>query len=524
MFLLAALGLLISAASAQNVKVTVRAALYDRDLNVKPVPRLEIKLVPQAPGAQPLTVQTTLDGVAETELPPGKYKLITERPVELFDKSYRWELDVEFAKAANLVELSNDNAKTTSLSGSREARVDELAYQYKRVKDASVLVWTEHGAYDGFVVDPAGLVLTANRPVEQATWLAVQVNDQRRLPAVVVASDKQNDIAVLRINPAASGNLPFTQLSSDPGALLEGERVFTVENTHRDKDKKLMTGVVSKADADEIVSDVKSIYPGSPLFNSSGNVVGIGQYVEGKPHIRPIAVASGTLAQARQKLQDPPPSAQLLPSTPTDQFPFEGLRAPGRGHWEKEFYFLQVGDFYVELFTPVALYEAESERYDAQLSDYKKHSKGRNSPPPEPEYKYDPVFTIGVYPKTKTPFWENMAAGNRGPLIQRYKSGFDKLRLLCGDRELTPIWPGREVAGKGIHGRVVVADESSRGTYVYPHDAVTPKCGTVKLQVFSAKDPDHPLEKVLDPKVVARVWEDFEPYRKLQSQSAGAPK
>jgi hypothetical protein len=296
-----------------------------------------------------------------------------------------------------------------------------------------------------------------------------------------------------------------------------------VENTHRDKDKKLITGVVSKADADEIVSDVKIIYPGSPLFNSSGNVVGIGQFVEGKPHIRPIADASATLAQAKQKLKDTaPPSPQLLPTAPTDQFPFEGLHAPGRGHWEKEFYFFQVGDFYVELFTPVALYEADSEKYDAQLTDYKKHSKGRASPPAEPEYKYDPVFTVGVFPKTKTPFWENMAAGNRGPVIQRYKTGFDKLRLFCGEKELTPIWPGRAVAGTGVRRNVVVVDESSRGTYVYPYDSVTPQCGTVKLQVFSAKDPEHPMEKVLDPKVVARVWEDFEPYRKLQTSQAGS--
>ena len=521
--LLACLLAMAVSAAAQNVKVKVRAALYDRDLNVKPVPHLTIRLVPQVAGAQPVTIQTTLDGIAEVELAPGKYKVMTDKPVELFDKSYRWEVNAEFVNPQNTLELSNDNAKTAPLAGNRDARVDELAYQYKRVKDAAVLVWTEHGAYDGFVVDPKGLVLTANRSLEDATWLAVQVDDHRRFRAQVLASDKQKDIAVLRINPASAGEVASVQLSTDPGALLEGERVFTVENDNREKDKKLITGVVSKADTEEIISDLKSFYPGSPLFNSSGNVVGIAQLVEGKPYIRPINAASDALAQAKQKLSAvAPPSAELLPSPPTDQFPFEGLRAPGRGHWEKEFYFLEAGDFYVELITPVALYEAESQRYDDQLKDYKKHSKGRSSPPEEPEYKYDAVFTVGIYPKTKTPFWENMAQGSRGPVIQRYKTGFDKMRLLCGDKELTPIWPGRVVAGKGVHRNVVVADESSRGTYVYPYDSVGPQCGTVKLQVFSAKDPERPVEKVLDPKVVARLWEDYEPYRKLQGKAAPA--
>jgi len=57
---------------------------------------------------------------------------------------------------------------------------------------------------------------------------------------------------------------------------------------------------------------------------------------------------------------------------------------------------------------------------------------------------------------------------------------------------------------------------------VYPHDAVSPQCGKVTLQIFSTKDPEHPLEKVLDQSLVTRVWQDFEPYRKIQAQPAGA--
>jgi hypothetical protein len=132
------LGFLATAAAAQNVKVKLRAALYDRDLNLKPIPHLLVKLTPADPAAKPVTVQTSLDGIAEVELPPGKYSVVTEKPVELFDKSYRWEFDADFVKPENTLELSNDNAKTAPLAGGREARVDELAYQYKRVRDTVV--------------------------------------------------------------------------------------------------------------------------------------------------------------------------------------------------------------------------------------------------------------------------------------------------------------------------------------------------------------------------------------------------
>ena len=171
-------GLFITQCAGQNVKVKVRAALYDRDLNLKPVPHLAVKLMPAATGAQTVTLQTSLDGIAEADLPAGNYRVVTDVPVELFDKSYRWEFDVSLSRLENSLELSNDNAKTTALTGSRDARVDELVYQYKRVKNDVVRVQTEVVTIDGLVVDSAGLVLTAQHPLEQAPVAGIGINHQ----------------------------------------------------------------------------------------------------------------------------------------------------------------------------------------------------------------------------------------------------------------------------------------------------------------------------------------------------------
>jgi len=519
--------LLTAASAGQNVKLKVRAALYDRDLNLKPVPHLIVKLTSSAAGAQPITLQTSFEGTAEADVPVGSYHITTESPVELFDKSYRWEFDVTFAKPENTLELSNDNAKTMPLAGIRDARVDELAYQYKRVKNGVVTVQTEHNGFDGFIVDPAGLVLTVLHPVEQASWLAVQLDDQRKLQATVIASDKQHDLAVLRINPAVAGQIAAVQLSTDPSALIEGERVFMVENPGRDKDRKMHTGVVSRADSNEIVTDAQFTYAGSPLFNSSGSAVGITQFRSDKFRIQPIVVATEVLSEARQKIDSSPvPSSRLLPATPTQQFPTDALRAPGRGHWEKDFYSFKAGDFYVEFITPVAQYEADNDRYDQEMKDYGKHSKGRNAPV-EPEHKYDVVLVVAAVPKTKMPFWENMAnsslSNGNAPTVMKYKTGFSKMRLLCGEKEVEPIWPGRVAEGAKWNRNVVISDESSGGRYIYPHDAISPQCGKVTLQIFSTKDPDHPLERILDEKQVARIWQDFEAYRQAQSSRPAVP-
>lgn len=515
--------ILAGVSAGENVKVKIRAALYDRDLNVKPVPRLVVKLIPTAAGAQEITVQTTLDGVAETELPAGSYRVVTDKPVEMFDKTYRWEFEVSFTKPENALELSNDNAKMTPLAGDRGARVDELAYQYKRVKNVVVTVQTEFGSHDGFILDNSGLILTTAHPLEQVTWLAVMVDDHHKLPAVVVNTDKVNDLAVLRIHAETAGPMTPAELSTDPGALIEGERVFMIENPGKDKDRKLHTGVISRADASEIVSDVQIHDIGGPLFNSSGNVVGITQAKDRKYHIAPIANAKTVVAEAKEKklVSSAMPVAHLLPTPPSEQFPEDQLRAPGRGHWERDVYSLKTDDFFVYFSTPISRYESSVESYQEQLKEYGKHPKSRTAPA-EPEHKYDATLLIAAVPKTKVPFWENMAKSRYDKTVVRYKSGFAKMRLLCGEKEVEPIWPGQvtEESEEGSYARLV--DESSGGRYVYPYDAISPQCGKVTLQLFSTKDPNRPVEKVLDPSIVQRLYQDFDAFRQMQSKKTEA--
>jgi hypothetical protein len=520
-------GLCLAGAQNATVKVKVRAALYDRDLNLKPVPNLAMQLVPMPPSsAAPINVQTTLDGIAEIEVPAGKYRVLTEKPIELFDKSFLWDFEADLSRPQNTLELSNTNANATPIAGGRGARVDELAYQYKRVKTSVVTVWTDRGSFDGIVVDASGLVLTTQKPLEKNMWLAVQLDDRRRLPAVVLASDKERDVAVLRVNPSEVGDIFAAELSNDPSGLVEGERVFVVENPGKDDSKKLTTGVLSKADQKEIVSDVKLTYPGTALFNSSGGVVGIIQSSGKELRISPIAVAQPIIQEAKQKFASASaPSAHRLPTPPIEDFPADQLRAPGRGTWEKEVYSFKTGDFTVELVDPISLYEIDNERYQRAMKDYAKHPKGKTEPT-EPEHKYAPLLIVVAVPQTKTSWGETILSSmatspnSTSPTYKHYKTGFKSMRMLCGEKEVEPIWPSRFVAGSRFDYSIVVEGEAFSGQYFYTHDAISPQCGKVTLQLFSTIDPDHPLEKVLDDKVIARIWSDFEPYRKTREAAA----
>jgi hypothetical protein len=516
-FLMILLAPICVAGQNAMVKIKLRVALYDRDLNLKPVPRLTVKLTPIAPASgEAVTLRTSLDGIAEGTIAPGKYRATTEKGAELFDQSYKWDLEVELTKAENLLELSNDNAKIEPLAG-RETHVDALAGQYKRVKNAVVTVWTEDRAFDGTIIDEKGLVLTVQHQLKGVEWLAVQLDDERKLPAVKVASNELADVAVLRFDAKTAGEFPVVSISTDPEALVEGERVFTVENPGNARNKKLLTGVLSKADSEQIVSDIKVGYVGSPLLNSSGSMVGIAQYREQKMTMRPIGVASGVIKEAIDlagKIQAP---ARFLPVVPPVELASADFRAPGRGHWESEFYQFKLGDFYVDLITPVAEYEMRLDTYNAQMKEYGKHPKGHTQPT-VPDDKYTPALIVAVYPQTKMGYWENFGR-NGGPTVRHYKNGFSKMVLLCGDHEVEPVWPHRTLEEGGASWNVVISNESTGGRYVYRSDAIKPGCGTVKLRIMATKKDDEVLEKILDEKVVRRIWEDYELYREKDKSS-----
>ena len=61
-----------------------------------------------------------------------------------------------------------------------------------------------------------------------------------------------------------------------------------------------------------------------------------------------------------------------------------------------------------------------------------------------------------------------------------------------------------------------VNDVTYEGFYTYPPDAIGPLCGTVKLMLFTEKDPDKADMRVIPEKVVQRIWNDFAPFRSVE--------
>ena len=126
---------------------------------------------------------------------------------------------------------------------------------------------------------------------------------------------------------------------------------------------------------------------------------------------------------------------------------------------------------------------------------------------------FPPVLLVRVTPRLVEGFWTTVARGaarTQGvalPPIKHFKSGFSRLRAFCGDAEVTPIHPFK------LEQRVSETEAIYEGLYAFDPGALAPQCGTVKLVLYSEKEPDKADTRIVDPGLVQRVWQDFASYR-----------
>lgn len=134
----------------------------------------------------------------------------------------------------------------------------------------------------GFIVDPAGIVVTNNHVIADADQIKVRLQDDTEYEATLIGKDPKTDVAVLSIDPGQR-ELPFVEFG-DSGALRVGDWVVAIGNPFG-LGGTVTAGIVSargrdigQGPYDDFIQTDASINRGNsggPLFNLEGKVVGI---------------------------------------------------------------------------------------------------------------------------------------------------------------------------------------------------------------------------------------------------------
>jgi serine protease Do len=136
----------------------------------------------------------------------------------------------------------------------------------------------------GFIISPDGLILTNAHVVDGASEVTVKLTDRREFKAKVLGSDKQSDIAVIKISAT---NLPVVNLG-DPQKSKVGEPVLAIGSPYG-FDNTATAGIISAKSRslpdDTYVPFIQTdaaVNPGNsggPLFNIKGEVIGINSQI-----------------------------------------------------------------------------------------------------------------------------------------------------------------------------------------------------------------------------------------------------
>ncbi len=187
------------------------------------------------------------------------------------------------------------------------------------VVEVKTVVGSEGGAFDpfgfgvpqqrgqgsGFIIDREGHILTNNHVVDSASSVQVTLHDNTTLDAEVVGTDRENDLALLKIDPDKLGDIaPLPLGDSDnvkPGQMavalgapfgLEGSiTVGVISGVGRSIPSVAQRPITNMLQTDAAINPGNS---GGPLLNSKGEVIGVNTAIEAASSGIGFAIAINT--------------------------------------------------------------------------------------------------------------------------------------------------------------------------------------------------------------------------------------
>ncbi len=509
---------------ALHIKITVG----DADGRVRPVPRHALLISDNPATGAPRRVVTSLEGTVDVRLRPGNYTIESDEPLVYQGRSYQWRqiLDVAAGRDTTL-DFTAANAEIEETSRSPTMAAGQSPSELLMAWQGNVVnLWSDTARGAGFVLDRRGLILTNERVVGASEMVEVQFTATRKVAGRVLSSDHSKNVAVIWIDPSLVSALPPAKLGykDSAPALAEGQDVFAVDASVLDQ-KTLASGRVIRVDVASIETDIRLDHnaSGVPILAATGAIIGITSRDEsGREDGVRIDEASAVIATAEKKMAAAAaPKATLLPVEPPP---------PSHDAWKDTApkrmgnlgpYQFSASDFDVTFITPLLNHVmhhpperttgASKPGGTQDMSDLDPARRALEDFGNWTDYVdgIPPVLIIRATPKFKENFWTTVgraAASTQGvslPPFKKMQDSFARMRVYCGQVEVTPIHPFR------IERRLDNDTGMFEGLYVFDPASIGPHCREVKLLLFSEKSPTKGDEYVVEAKLLEQLARDF---------------
>lgn len=152
-------------------------------------------------------------------------------------------------------------------------------------------VFPSEGSGSGSIVDERGYILTNYHVIEGANQLEVQIENDK-YPATVVGTDRDDDLAVIKVEASRGRRLTVVKLGTSHG-LEVGQKVLAIGNPFG-LQRTLTTGIISglerplrdpsaRRTINGAIQTDAAINPGNsggPLLNARGEMIGINTAIQ----------------------------------------------------------------------------------------------------------------------------------------------------------------------------------------------------------------------------------------------------
>ncbi|MEY4093248.1 MAG: hypothetical protein RLZZ53_447 [Acidobacteriota bacterium] len=506
----ATLALLMTLTASQDTGVLrIRVAMPDGSGGLIPMPRVVLLVSDNPSTSEPRRVRTSNDGTIELRLRAGSYTVESDQPVSLGGRLFAWTqtLDVIAGKEVTL-DLGAVNASEDVDAGAAPATSGDAAKVFALWRDSVVEIWTPTSHASGFVIDARGLIATSHRALNGATAVDVQITAGRerlKVPGTVLLSERLTGAAIIWIDPSVAGRPIAPACTPRARAAAFKDPIMAIAAPML-APKSLSDGSVTRVTEQAIYADLRLARDsgGAPVFDERGELIGLGAFEERREDqkrwtdawVVPIDKVCAGVDIATSKMTGNPPRPVHLPMEPVQGSTRVEVLTPKKAAEQKRLpVSLTAADFDLTLLTPWHLQSgstgATAKTDFANWNDYLADAP--------------PLLVIRVTPKFEESVWRTIARGaamTQGvalPPLPSFRANFVRMRTFCGDTEVTPIQPAM------IERPIDEQKTIKEGMYVFPINALGAHCASIRLEIFSEKDPKRPDIRQIDPKLFEQV-------------------